>query len=180
MRAIESSMMHILTGWLSSIAWCKFPVRPCRGIEIISDRQAPITILNTPKLDGVNAVLLLLPGILLQVALIMVFICHGNSGSSAASTDLLGIRLETTTFSDEAWRVGHRAGIFYGWLLVLGAILSLILGVWLLQRDSASGYAMGSVYVTGTLIGALALMRWMVLAAHQAARKVVIQSDIED
>lgn len=36
-----------------------------------------------------------------------------GSGKKAARNDLIGIRLWSTVFSDEAWRAGHRAGIFY-------------------------------------------------------------------
>jgi len=36
-----------------------------------------------------------------------------GSGKKTARNDLIGIRLWSTVFSDEAWRAGHRAGIFY-------------------------------------------------------------------
>lgn len=124
-----------------------------------------------------DPLLLLFPGALLQAALVMVVICYLNAGPQAAKTDLIGIRLESTMFSEQAWRTGHRAGIFYCWLLVGFALSSLIIGICLLQWEQMADFAVGAFYILATLVSSLVFMRYIILAAHKAARRVVLAED---
>jgi len=127
-----------------------------------------------------DPMLLILPGGLIQGALVVVATCYGNSGPRAARNDLIGIRLWSTTFSDEAWRAGHRAGIFYGWLLAGVAAISLTIGIWLIQKAMPPSDATVSIYTLGTLISTLAVTGLMILRAHQAAKQVAIDQVLEE
>lgn len=124
--------------------------------------------------------LLILPGGLTQAALIVVATCYGNSGSRAARNDLIGIRLWSTTFSDDAWRAGHRAGILYSWLLAVVASISLAIGIWLIQLDPAPSDVMVSAYTLGTLGSTLAVTGVMIFRAHQAAKQVAIDQILKE
>lgn len=119
--------------------------------------------------------LLILPGGLIQGALIVVATCYSGSGKKAARNDLLGIRLWSTLFSDEAWRAGHRAGIVFSWLLAAVAVLSLAVGIWLIQWDPPPSDLVVSCYTLGTLVATLMVTGLMILRAHQAAKKVAIE-----
>ena len=119
--------------------------------------------------------LLILPGGLIQAALIVVATCYANSGPRAARNDLIGIRLWSTTFSEEAWKVGHRAGIFYSWLLAVVAVLSLAVGIWLIQWEPPPSDLIVSFYTLGTLIATLVVTGLMILRAHQTAKQVAIE-----
>lgn len=119
--------------------------------------------------------LLILPGGLIQGALIVVATCYSGSGKKAARNDLLGIRLWSTLFSDEAWRAGHRAGIVFSWLLAAVAVLSLAVGIWLIQGDPPPSDLIVSYYTLGTLVATLMVTGLMILRAHQAAKKVAIE-----
>ncbi|MDR7346148.1 SdpI family protein [Enteractinococcus fodinae] len=122
-----------------------------------------------------DPMLLILPGGLIQGALIVVATCYSGSGKKAARNDLLGIRLWSTLFSDEAWRAGHRAGIFYSWLLASVAVVSLAVGIWLVQWDPPPSDLIVSFYTLGTLVTTLVVTGLMILRAHQAAKKVAIE-----
>lgn len=122
-----------------------------------------------------DPMLLILPGGLIQGALIVVATCYSGSGKKAARNDLLGIRLWSTLFSDEAWRAGHRAGIVFSWLLAAVAVLSLAVGIWLIQWDPPPSDLVVSCYTLGTLVATLVVTGLMILRAHQAAKKVAIE-----
>lgn len=122
-----------------------------------------------------DPMLLILPGGLIQGALIVVATCYSGSGKKAARNDLLGIRLWSTLFSDEAWRAGHRAGIVFSWLLAAVAVLSLAVGIWLIQWDPPPSDLVVSCYTLGTLVATLMVTGLMILRAHQAAKKVAIE-----
>ena len=122
-----------------------------------------------------DPMLLILPGGLIQGALIVAATCYSGSGQKAARNDLLGIRLWSTLFSDEAWRAGHRAGIVYSWFLAVVAVLSLAVGIWLIQWDPPPSDLIISFYTLGTLVATLGVTGLMILRAHQAAKKVAIE-----
>lgn len=122
-----------------------------------------------------DPMLLILPGGLIQAAIIVVATCYSGSGKNAARNDLIGIRLWSTLFSDEAWRAGHRAGVFYSWLLAAVATLSLAVGIWLIQWEPPPSDLIVSFYTFGTLIAFLGVTGLMILRAHQAAKKVAVE-----
>lgn len=122
-----------------------------------------------------DPMLLILPGGLIQGALIVVATCYSGSGKKAARNDLLGIRLWSTLFSDEAWRAGHRAGIVFSWLLAGVAVVSLAVGIGLIQWDPPPSDLVVSCYTLGTLVATLMVTGLMILRAHQAAKKVAIE-----
>lgn len=122
-----------------------------------------------------DPMLLILPGGLIQGALIVVATCYSGSGKNSTRNDLIGIRLWSTLFSDEAWRAGHRAGIFYSWLLAAVAVVSLGLGIWLTRWDPPPSDLVVSFYTLGTLIATLVVTGVMILRAHQTAKKVAIE-----
>lgn len=121
-----------------------------------------------------DPMLLILPGGLIQGALIVVATCYSGSGEKAARNDLLGIRLWSTLFSDEAWRAGHRAGILYSWLLAAVAVISLAVGIWLIQWEPPPSDLIVSFYTLGTLVATLGVTGLMILRAHQAAKKAAV------
>lgn len=127
-----------------------------------------------------DPMLLILPGGLLQTALIVIVTCHANGGPRAARNDLIGIRLWSTTFSDEAWRAGHRAGVFFSWLLGLVAVASLTVGIWLVQWETPPSDATVSTYTLGTLIGTLTVTGLMILRAHRVAKNIAIEQVLEE
>lgn len=149
-------------------------------IPLMSGTQVSITARKVLRLRYMDPMLLILPGGLIQAALIVVVTCYANSGPRAARNDLIGIRLWSTTFSEEAWRVGHRAGIFYSWLLAVVAVMSLTIGIWLIQREPPPSDALVSVYTLGTLVSTLAVTGLMILRAHQAAKQVAIDQVLEE
>lgn len=124
--------------------------------------------------------LLILPGGLIQAALIVVATCYAGSGEKAVRNDLIGIRLWSTLHSDESWRAGHRAGILYSWLLALTAVASLGVGIWLLQRDPPPSEFLVTCYTLGTLVGTLIVTGMMIISAHKAAKKVAIEQVLEE
>jgi len=119
--------------------------------------------------------LLILPGGLIQGALLVVATCYSGSGKHATRNDLIGIRLWSTLFSDEAWRAGHRAGILYSWLLGAVAIVSLGLGIWLTRWELPPSDLIVSFYTLGTLVATLGVTGLMILRAHQSAKQVAIE-----
>ena len=127
-----------------------------------------------------DPMMLILPAGLIQGALIVVVTCHGNSGPRAERNDLIGIRLWSTTFSKEAWQAGHRAAIFYSWLLMVVAVLSLALGIWLLRWETPPSDALVSGYALATLISTLGITGLMILRAHRAAKQVAIDQVLEE
>lgn len=127
-----------------------------------------------------DPMMLILPAGLIQAALIVVVTCHANSGPRAERNDLIGIRLWSTTFSKEAWQAGHRAAIFYSWLLMVAAVLSLTLGIWLLRWESPPSDALVSGYALGTLVSTLVVTGLMILRAHQAAKQVAVEQVLEE
>lgn len=159
-----------------------FSVQPdafqfCRRI---CETQVSRTVRKAPRLRYMDPMLLIFPAGLIQAALIVVATCYSNSGPRAARNDLIGIRLWSTTFSEEAWRVGHRTGIFYSWFLAGVAVVSLTIGIWLIQREPPPSDVMVSVYTLGTLVSTLAVTGLMILRAHQAAKQVAINQVLEE
>jgi len=124
---------------------------------------------------GMDPMLLILPGGLMQGALIVVAVCYSGSGRKAARNDLIGIRLWSTLFSDAAWRAGHRASIVYSWCLAAVAVVSFGVGIWLIQWDPPPSDLIVSCYTLGTLLSTLGVIGLMILRAHQAAKKVAIE-----
>ena len=125
--------------------------------------------------ECMDPMLLILPGGLIQAALIVVATCYSGSGAKAVRNDLIGIRLWSTLFSDAAWRAGHRAGILYSWLLVAVATISLAVGIWLIQWEPPPSDLIVSLYTFGTLIVFLGVTGLMILRVHQAAKKVAVE-----
>lgn len=121
-----------------------------------------------------DPMLLILPGGLIQAALVVVATCYAGSGQMAQRNDLVGIRLWSTTFSDEAWRAGHRTGILYAWLLATVAVASLSIGIWLIRWDPPPDDLIVTAYTLGTLVTTLAVTGLMILRAHKAAKQVAI------
>lgn len=124
--------------------------------------------------------LLILPGGLIQGALIVIATCYSGSGTRAARNDLIGIRLWSTQFSDEAWRAGHRAGIFYSWLLALTAVASFAVGLWLVQWEIPPSDPLISWYTIGTLVITLGVTGLMIRSTHQAAKAVAINQVLDE
>ncbi|GAA2038812.1 hypothetical protein GCM10009720_19050 [Yaniella flava] len=85
---------------------------------------------------------------------------------------MIGLRTWATTFSDEAWRAGHRAGIIFSWLLAAVAVVSFGIGIWLIQRENPPTDLIVSFYTLGTLVTTLVVTGLMILSAHKAAKKV--------
>lgn len=164
-------------GHASALAGCPMYFS---SVQLNSETQASITERKAPKLRYMDPMLLILPEGLIQAALIVVATCYANSGSRAVRNDLIGIRLWSTTFSDEAWRVGHRAGTFYSWLLAVVAVTSLTIGIWLIQLEPPPSDAQVSVYTLGTLASTLAVTGLMILRAYQAAKQVAIDQVLEE
>ena len=108
-------------------------------------------------------------------ALIVVATCYSGSGKKAARNDLLGIRWWSTLFSDEAWRAGHRAAIVYSWLLASVAVVSLAVGIWLVQWDPPPSDFIVSLFIHWHAVATLGVTGLMILRAHQAAKKVAIE-----
>ena len=122
--------------------------------------------------------MLLLPACLLQGAILAVAACH--AGRRGTPNDLLGIRLWSTTFSQTAWQAGHRAAVKYSWCLLLLAITSLGLGVWLVQTPSGSDTALVTTYTLGSFLCFLGVTVWMIYRAHIAAKAVAIHHVLQE
>lgn len=123
--------------------------------------------------------LLMLPGGLITGSLIVLATCHSGSNKFAVRNDLIGIRLWSTLYSDEAWRAGHKAGIVYSWLLAFVAVVSLGIGIWLIQWDTPPHDVIVTSYTLGTLVSTLAVTGLMIFNAHKAAKKVAIDDVLE-
>lgn len=119
-----------------------------------------------------DPVVLILPGGLIQAAMIVVATCYSGSRERAVRNDLIGLRTWATTFSDQAWRAGHRAGIIFSWLLAAVAVVSFGIGIWLIQRENPPTDLIVSFYTLGTLVTTLVVTGLMILSAHKAAKKV--------
>lgn len=122
-----------------------------------------------------DPMLLILPGGLIQGSLVVVATCYSGSREHAVRNDLLGIRLWSTLFSDEAWRAGHKAAIVWSWLIGAVAAVSLGLGIWLIQWDPPASAAVVTTYTLGTLVATLVATGMMIFRAHTAARRVAGQ-----
>src|SRR5690625_191727 len=127
-----------------------------------------------------DPMILILPAGLIQGALIVIVTCYANSGPRAERNGLLGIRSWATTFSKEAWQAGHRAGIFYSWLLGGVTVLSLIIGLWLLRGEPPPSEAIISAYTLETLVSTLAITGLMILRAHRSAKHVAIAQVLQE
>lgn len=81
----------------------------------------------------------------------------------------LGLRIPSTMYSDDAWRVGHHAAAPPAWVGFVAITVAAIIGLLFVTSDS------GSVIVS-IVVGAIFLITliWAVIAAGLAARSTEV------
>ena len=117
--------------------------------------------------------MLLLPAGLLQGAILTIAACYAGSHGGKPN-NLFGIRLWSTTFSNTAWQAGHRAGLKYSWILLGLAVVSLGVGIWLVQTATDASPVLVTTYSLGSLISFLFGTLLVVYRTHRAAKTIAI------